>query len=348
MTSSKNYFKSICKVTKAFSTARDKSKLLHLIVRSAVESMDGKAACIFLEQPGKDIFVPVSQTGLSDSYLHLDPAQAKKDVEDVLKKGYVAISDATSDPRVRNHEVKKAEGIASMLVVPVVFRSTAIGVLCLYAATRREFSEDDVDFLTALAEQGAIAIENARLVDRMRMNTEFFHDLAVNINSTLDIREILKLMAADIAQVLGVKGSAIRLLNEGNQTLEMVASFGLSDAYLQKGPARADRSMLEALKNRPVVVKDVAADKDVAYREEKMREKIVSILNVPINARDNVIGVLRLYSDTPRGFSEEDIILAMAMAHQGGLAIQNATLYLKLQEEKQDLEKEIWRHRLWF
>jgi hypothetical protein len=38
----------------------------------------------------------------------------------------------------------------------------------------------------------------------------------------------------------------------------------------------------------------------------------------------------------------------MALAHQGGLAIQNASMYLKLQEDKKDLEEEIWSHRAWF
>jgi GAF domain-containing protein len=321
---------------------------LELIVKSAVKTMDGKAACVFLQPPNKDIFLPVAQEGLSENYLHADPVEAKKDIESVLKDGYIEITDATSDPRITNHAAKKAEGISSILVVPIMYKKKANGILCLYTATPRKFSEEDVQFLTALAEQGAIAIENARLVDRMRMNTEFFHDLAVHINSTLDIREVLKLMSADIAQVLGVKASAIRLLDEDKQTLKMVASYGLSNEYLNKGPARIDESMLKALKNRPVIIKDVAHDDAVAYRKDKMAEGIASILNVPVNARDGVIGVMRLYSDSARGFSEEDIVLAMAMAHQGGLAIQNANMYMQLQEEKEDLEKEIWSHRMWF
>lgn len=348
MTGSKNYFKAICSINKAFGTIYDKKKLLGVIVDSAVEIMDGKAACLFLAHDGKKFFVPVAQKGLSQNYLHAEPTQAKIGVEVILNGGHIAIYDATSDDRVENHEAKKAEGIASILVVPVRVSEKTIGILSLYTASPRKFTEDEIDFLEALANQGGIAIENARLVERMRMNTEFFHDLAVNINSTLDVKKILQVMSADIAEILGVKGISIRLVDEETGTLRLVANFGLSDKYLNKGPFYYDKDNLEALRKRPVVTRDVATDENVNYRKEKMEEGIVSILAVPIHARDDVIGVLKLYSNVAREFTEDDIMLVTAMAHQGGLAIQNASMYIRLQEDKKSLEEDVWSHRMWF
>ena len=57
---------------------------------------------------------------------------------------------------------------------------------------------------------------------------------------------------------------------------------------------------------------------------------------------------MRLCSAEPRDFSEDMIILVEALAHQGGIAIQNASMYLSLQEDKNSLEKDIWSHRSWF
>ena len=153
MTDSNNYFKTICNVSKAFGTTRDRNQLLDLVVQSAIDTMDGKAACLFLGHEGEDFFVPVAQKGLSRNYLHAEPAQAKKDVSEILEGGYIAISDAAKDPRVKNREAKKAEGIASILVVPIRVSDRAIGVLALYTEKVREFSEDEIDFLSALAEQ---------------------------------------------------------------------------------------------------------------------------------------------------------------------------------------------------
>ena len=348
MTKKNNYFKTFCKVSKAFGTTLSKDALLDLIVESAIDTMDGKAACLFLADEEVDVFVPVAQKGLSEDYLHAKPMHAKKVVKEILKRGYLAIRDATTDPRLENHEAKKAEGIASILDVPVMVRDKAIGVLALYTGTTRDFSQDEIDFLAALADQGGMAIEQARLLERIRNNTRLFLDLASNINSSLNIQKILHILSADIAEAMGVKAASILLIDETKQTLERVASYGLSDAYLDRGPLSVEKSIIETIKNGPVVIPDATTDKRVEYREKKKQEGIVSILSAPIKTREHVIGCLRLYTGSPREFSEEEIMMVSALAHTGGLAIQNATLYLDLQDDMKDLQEDIWSHRSWF
>ena len=70
MTRETDYFKSFCKISKAFGTTARRDDLLKLIVESAVDSMGGKAACLFLADKKQDIFTPMAQTGLSENYLH--------------------------------------------------------------------------------------------------------------------------------------------------------------------------------------------------------------------------------------------------------------------------------------
>ncbi|OEU68061.1 MAG: diguanylate cyclase [Desulfobacterales bacterium PC51MH44] len=343
-----NYFKTFCKISKAFGTTLGKEELLDLIVQSAIDTMQAKAACLFLADEEKDVFVPMAQKGLSKNYLHASPMRAKKIVDEMLKGGYLAFRDATTDSRLENLEAKKAEGIASILSVPVMVKDKAIGVLSLYTNTPRDFSKDEIDFLAALADQGGIAIEQARLFDQLRENTRLFLDLAANINASLDIKKILHNLSADIAETLKVKASSILLIDEDKQTLELVTSYGLSEKYLDRGPLSVEKSITETFKSGPVVIKDATTDKRVEYRKEKKEEGIVSILSVPIQTKEKVIGCLRLYTGVPREFTEDEIMLVSAMAHQGGLAIQNASMYLSLQEDKKSLEKEIWSHRSWF
>jgi GAF domain-containing protein len=78
------------------------------------------------------------------------------------------------------------------------------------------------------------------------------------------------------------------------------------------------------------------------------QEGIVSMIVTPIKSREEIIGVLRLYSGFKRDFPQDVITLVQALAHQGALAIQNASMYLKLQDEKKDLEEDMWSHRSWF
>lgn len=343
-----NYFKSICKVSRAFGTTFSKSKLLDLIVTSAIETMDAKAACLFLADDEEDVFIPVAQKGLSDRYLHAQPLHAKKIVGAILKGGHLAIRDATEDPRVENHEMKKAEGIASILDVPVIVKDKTIGILALYTAKPRDFSEDEVDFLTALAEHGGRAIEQSRLLERIRNNSTLFLDLAANINSSLDIKKILHNMTADICEVLGMKGVLIRLLNKQSGNLDLVASYGLSEEFLNKGPVSAQSSLSKMLKDGTIDIQDVETEHSLQYRDAVRKEGIVSMLVVPIKIKDEVIGIMRLCSGVKRVYPDDLIMLVSALAQTGGLAIQNAAMYLALQNDLRDLKEDIWSHRSWF
>jgi GAF domain-containing protein len=349
MPEKESYFLTICKVSRALGTTLEKDALLELIVQSAIDSMDGKAACLFLQEDRESpYFVAVAQSGLSKDYLHVEPKEARRAADVILNKGYIAIQDATSDPRVYNHDLKKKEGIASILVVPVMAKDKVIGVLSLYTAQPRRFSHDEIEFLTALAEQGGMAIERSCLVEQMRKNTNLFHKLAVSMNSSLDLKNIMEIMTEGIAGAFGLKGASVRLLDKDKKILQLIASYGLSKKYLEKGPVSAEMSINEALKGNVVVIDNAATAAGVQYKKEKKEEGIASILCVPIKAMDEVIGVLRLYSGKPRAFSEDEVKFATAMAHQGGLAIQNASCVLMLREDLKDLKEDIWSHRSWF
>ena len=348
MTKEMDYFRTFCKVSKAFGSTLSKEKLLDLVVESAIDTMDGKAACLFLADEKRDIFVPTAQKGLSDNYLHAKPLRAKSIVQAVLKGGYLAIRDATSDPRVENHEAKKAEGIASILDVPVMVRGKVIGVLALYTATVRDFSSDEIEFLTSLAEQGGMAIQQARLLERIQTNSMLFLDLASAINSSLDVKKILHNLTAELSEALGMKGVIIRLLNKENGNLQLVASHGLSEEFLDKGPLSAEKSVAQAMKGETIIIEDVEHDERIQYRDEVIREGIVSMLVVPIKLKDDVIGIMRLCSDVKRDYSQDIILLVNALAQTGGLAIRNASLYLALQDDMKELKDDIWSHRSWF
>jgi GAF domain-containing protein len=348
MTKRNNYFKIFCKISKAFGTTLSKEKLLDLIVHSAIDTMDAKAACLFLADEEKDVFVPMAQKGLSENYLHANPIRAKKIVDEILKEGYLVFYDATTDSRLENLEAKKTEGITSILSVPVMIKEKAIGILSLYTAKHRDFSKDEINFLAALADQGGIAIGRARLFERMSMNSMLFLDLTSSINSTLDINQVLHILTAEICEALGMKGVLIRLLNHETGNLDLVASYGLSEKFQNKGPVSIEKSIAQALKGETVIIEDVSTDNRLQYKEEIIKEGVVSMLCVPIKAKEEVIGVMSLFSGTGRKYPEDVIILVNALAHTGGLAIQNASMYLSLQEDKKSLEEDMWSHRSWF
>jgi GAF domain-containing protein len=345
-----DYFKKLCELCQAFGTARNRQELLHMIFASAIEILDAKAACLYLTNQGKPELVPVAQKGLSASYFRSRKSMlTQKIVPLVLKRGFFYCRDAASDPKLEYPNFKQAEGIASILAVPVMVKGRNIGVFCLFTATPRDFSSEEREFVMLLAQQGGGVMEHARLIDHLRQETQLFFDLAVNLSGSLEVKQILHAMTADLARALGVKGVSIRLMDEQGENLELVASYGLSEDFLHKGPVSAQKSIAQALKTQnPVIILNAATDRRVQYRAKNREEGIVTILAVPIKTKETVIGVLRLYSEILRHFTPEEIKLVTALAYLGGLAIQNASLYLICQTDMKDLKDELWSHRSWF
>jgi GAF domain-containing protein len=343
-----DYFKAICKVSRALGSTVKKDEVLNLIVESAVDVMNVKAAWLFLYDEEEVEYATVAEKGLSENYVGHGVTPPQKIIPILQREGHLFSYDSTSDSRLEGHDLKRAEGIASILVVPVMVKGNVIGGLALYTASPRHFSQDEIDFATAMAEQGGMATENARLFEQIKKNTSLFLDLAVSINSSLDMKHILHILTAEIAEALKVKASSILLIDEDKRTLEFVASYGLSETYLNRGPLSSEKSVDETLAGSPVVIVDVQSDPRVQHKEEKKREGIVSILSIPVKTKEQVIGVMRLYSGTPREFKEDEVMLVNALAYLGGLAIQNASLYLMLQEDMKDLKEDIWSHRSWF
>ena len=348
MTTGKDLFQTFCSLNLAFGTAATVDELLELIVRSATDALHAKAACLFLADQKQDIFVPTAQFGLSDNYLHANPLKAKKIVDALKKQGHLMFEDAVADPRLEHHGAKRAEGIASILTVAVMVDNRCVGVLSLYTGEKRHFSEEEIVFVKALAANGGVALKKARLLERIEKNASLFLELASAINSSLDIKQVLDNMSEKTCKALGMKGCTIRLLNEDHNSLDLVASYGLSEAFLNKGPVSAEKSVTEALKGKTVIVADTATDKQLQYPSETLGEGIHSMVCVPIRSREKVIGVMRLYSSCARKYPRDFVTVLEALAHTGALAIQNASLYLQLKQDKESLEEDIWSHRLYF
>jgi GAF domain-containing protein len=153
-----------------------------------------------------------------------------------------------------------------------------------------------------------------------------FLQFSKSVIKTLSVKQRLKLLAEGIVKAFDVKGCTILLLDDERKELKMAAFCGLSVQYLNKGVVDAEKSIGDALDGQVVVIRDCTADSRVQYPQAAMKEGIVTIVSVPIIAREKVTGVLRLYCAEERDFTSEEIEFAVALAEQGGIAVENAGL----------------------
>jgi serine phosphatase RsbU (regulator of sigma subunit) len=168
----------------------------------------------------------------------------------------------------------------------------------------------------------------ARKTKREIEREEQIYQLTTLVAGRFSLQEVLDRLAEAAVRITGVKACSMRLLDEKSNDLKMRSTFGLSEAYRDKGPVTKDDPVVRAaFAGEAVILDDMRVDGRVKYKEATIKEGLVSQLTVAMQFRGRPIGVLRLYSPRPKHFSEEDIHLARAVASQCAVAITNARLY---------------------
>jgi signal transduction protein with GAF and PtsI domain len=340
------YLRSFQEISKILSSTLAVDEVLDQIVRQITEVMNLKGATIRLVNPKTNRLELVAAHGLSEKYLKKGPVDLDKSITEALSGRPVAIFDAVNDPRMQYPQDAKEEGIATLVAIPMVAKGKVIGVLRLVTAEPREFTMEEVDFACAVAEMGAQAISNAKMYETRTMELNFLKGLlevSKAVNSALDVKKVLSLLVKTVTAALDIKGAGVRLLDETRQRLELVASYGLSDRYINKGPVGTDKSVIDAMMGKAVSIYEVDSDPRATYVKESVEEGIKSILSVPINLKGTVIGVMRIYTSEPREFSDDEITFISSLAEQAALAMENARLYQKLKGEYEELMGDLYR-----
>jgi signal transduction histidine kinase len=176
----------------------------------------------------------------------------------------------------------------------------------------------------------------ARLRERDRQIAALFQT-AQYVSSTLDLPMVLDRLTSSAAQALNIPAASIRLLDKTGSKLTVAASYGLSQAYLDKGPVEPSHNPLarEVLSGKAVIVPDATAETRLQYPYKVIEEGIRSMLVVPLAGRSRSVGILRMYSYEPDHFTDEDAEFVMAIARQGAAAIENAMAHDALQKAEQ-------------
>jgi signal transduction protein with GAF and PtsI domain len=169
-----SYYRSLYAAAMAVNSSLDPKLVLKTIVECAAKAMNVKACSLrLLDRSGRQL-LPGAGFGLSNKYLRKGPVDVTASAVDreVLSGRVVQVKDAATDPRFQYGAAAKAEGIASVLVVPLRVEDKPVGVMRVYTAEPRDFDSVEEEFLTSIAAMSALAIENARLHQALKREYE--------------------------------------------------------------------------------------------------------------------------------------------------------------------------------
>ncbi len=244
-------------------------------------------------------------------------------------------ADPRESPTVQQRRVETKCG--AIMVVPLLYRDKIFGtVTAINRPDERNFDQADISIMTSLANQAAVAIENARLYEKtIQIATELtaLYEIEKRITATLELDELLQIIAENVVQLVDADKCLIVLIDAQKSELIKVMGYGYSQTQFENYTYQefCDGISGWVLQHKqPTLSNDIKKDKRNVGQAlvEARRSKSKSIAVAPLMIGKEVNGTLTVVnSEHKRAFAEDDLHLVTMLASQAAIAIHNGRLY---------------------
>jgi GAF domain-containing protein/nitrogen-specific signal transduction histidine kinase len=239
--------------------------------------------------------------------------------------------------------------VRSTILVPLIFGGKVIGVLSVDHSRPFAFSNADITSLSMLADQAAIAVENARLYEETLNRTRQLsrlNEAARAISSELELPRVLQVVSQQMVELLNVAGCLIsdwdREQNAVRAIVEYPHQWGTNSDLPKFYPLDQYPLTRHVLEER-ATIQVHAADPQAGPDEWAWMEAagVASLLMLPLVSGDRAVGLLELVQETHHPFNEAETQLAQTLANQAAVAIENARLFEEVRSYQDELEQRV-------
>ena len=251
---------------------------------------------------------------------------------------------AGQDPRFKLFNNLPEDRYDAFLSVPIVVPpDRVIGVINVQHRMSHHHTERESTLISIIGHQVGGAIENARLYEETkRRNTQLSTLARISkiAASGRYLDEMLALIVNMLGETMPARVCSIMLVDQRKNELVLKAAKCSSDEYWQKPNLKIGKSLISRVvkEGQALMVKDVTKEADYLYPELAKKEGIRSLVSVPMIAKGKVIGLVNVYSDEGRVFSDDDMRVLTTVSEQAALAIENTNLAVEIQEREAALE----------
>jgi len=328
-------------VSNVIHSTLDSQEALQLIVSEAVRVMRASSGSLVLTNPTNGFLEIHAAQNLSAAARKLKLRVGEGITGWVAQNGQSArVGDVTQDKRY----VSVRRDVRSELAVPLEVQGEVRGVINVDSDRTNAFSAEDQELLQELAIQAAKVIHNTWLYEQLRLKVMLFESLSSvsrTINSTLNLDEALRAITKEACELMRARMCSLMLLDDAREWLDLRASYGAGEAYINKPRLSAGESLIGVVvrRKKPLQVANVQTDTRYQNVELARRENLVSLLSVPLIFAGQSIGALSIYTARPYSFSNEEIKILSALAELSAIAIEKARLYERVVDVEEQLRQ---------
>ena len=328
--------------------------VLDTLVQSAARLCEADTAS--LVRPQGSVFQQLASYGYSqelNKFMESHPVYLGRGTitgRTVLEGKAIQIPDVLADAEFTFTESVKIGGMRTMLGVPLLRDGVPIGVIMLSRRTVRPFSDKQIELVKTFADQAVIAIENNRLLNDLRQSLEqqtaTSDVLRVISSSPGDLEAVFRTMLENATRICEAKFGTLDLYDGSG--LRLAAAHDVPPVFTEvRGEGAfqpAPGGILDtAMKTRRTVhIHDLATTDAYAQRHPRMVDAVEvagirTAVGVPMLKDEKLVGIIAIFRQEVRPFTEKQIELFTNFAAQAVIAIENARLLNELRQRTTDL-----------
>jgi putative nucleotidyltransferase with HDIG domain len=227
------------------------------------------------------------------------------------------------------------DDIQSFIAVPLEVKGNRIGIIALDHSQANQYSQHDLDLVTAFATQATLALENNRLFDEIRRRTreiELVYESAMGLTRELHPDLLFEHLRKQVGNMFHQDGFLLAAYNENNKQIEIVYAsedgFQHEHAMGLEIPLDERNSLLSWIvrKKTPLLIGNVETD-SLPVQPIQEGKTIRSWLGVPLLVGNRVIGALVVQSYHAYAFTPDDQRLLELLGNQAAVALENSRLF---------------------
>jgi signal transduction histidine kinase len=314
-------------------SADDLHRKLQRIIEVVMRGIGKEGASVFLlDRSGKNVILEAA-AGLNQEAVGKLTFPLGKGIAGWVaqQKVPLALADPYSDPRFQYVPETGIERFKSLVAAPIMDEDRCFGVIFVLSGQTWNATSSEVTVLTTTANQISGVIRNTLLFqdieDRLARLASIY-EISMALTSTLDLNQLLSLIARNTSSSLRAQGCTIHLLDlpaGDGENRDFRPKF-IDDAVGGLDNLFGGRMLSSTIgEKRPLLVADTS--QDIRLQDISGRHR-VSIISVPLLFHDRVTGVITLYSaEHGQSFNDDDLQFLTTIASGAAVAVENAALF---------------------
>jgi len=333
----------VAEVGKGISSTLQLDNVLERIAQYAKDLLRAETSAVYLSNQEEPLLRAIAAIGIDSNEIKNDPLMLGSGIlgNIALQKSGEIVNDTMRDSRAIIVKGTDSNPNEHLMGVPVLSMDKLTGLLAVWRTGEgEEFKPFELDFLNSLAQQAAIAIENARLFEaerRSRERAEILREVTAALTASIELESLYEHILDSVTKLIPFDSTSIGIFEQGY--IKIVAGRSSNDYKIcLNSKYHYDTSQLESPETlrEPIIIQDVRNDNQ--FEKQKDTEYIRGWMGVPMVVQERLIGFLNFDSTQPNFYTKEHAALAQTFGNQAAIAIENARLFESEQRRHRESE----------